>query len=529
MQDNAFQLVQEVQQYLHDRSGRIDMADAAHWLVGEIARLFFVYGLVLWRWDAHTAQFEVLAVHGLPEHEFATLLEDLPIGAHLHQVRKERRAVIVDNLRGYPDEKVQRWAAKNHMHTSWSFPLLGADARLMGILMVLWPFQAASSVSEVERYRQVAEIVAWVMDWMALIHNEQEHQSVLDTVVNLTDEGLLYSQGERVQFANEPFLQMFGLSADQMQAGWTALMQTIVPYIAETEQDLFNRLTRQAIDSTEAIDQVFRLPGLPLRYIHWKSHALHAPNAGRVAIFRDITEQVMAEQQHYAFLSVAAHEFRTPLTVINGLAEWTTQENLIGDERVQKFLQEIWRESDRLMLLIQQIWGSVRIYDDHWQFAVQPMDLAERVRWQVDRFRRLHPSRLWQEHMPQTVWILANEEIVDMVLGTLFNNAARFSPEDSPVDVTIEPDGRLHICDKGPGVDEQIVPELFKQIPHWQARPAASGLGLGLFVAAQLLERTQAQISYAPRQGGGACFTVQFPETAAAPRLVLQQTTNDSA
>ncbi len=116
--------------------------------------------------------------------------------------------------------------------------------------------------------------------------------------------------------------------------------------------------------------------------------------------------------------------------------------------------------------------------------------------------------------------VLGNAADLRRVIQNLLENAAKFAPADSSIEISLERKDdtvRLEIADSGAGVALQLEPRLFQR---FSSGKAGGGTGLGLYLARRILETHGGRIGYHPRVGGGSVFWIELP--AAPPLRVLE-------
>jgi signal transduction histidine kinase len=110
---------------------------------------------------------------------------------------------------------------------------------------------------------------------------------------------------------------------------------------------------------------------------------------------------------------------------------------------------------------------------------------------------------------------------LEQVLQNLISNAVKYSPAGGPVRVAVSADARhacLRVQDQGIGVPETALPHLFGRFyraPNVDSH-AIAGLGIGLYVVAQIVELHQGTIAVESTEGGGSTFTICLPVRAAS-------------
>src|SRR5581483_422172 len=225
------------------------------------------------------------------------------------------------------------------------------------------------------------------------------------------------------------------------------------------------------------------------------------------------------------FLSIAAHELRTPVTGIKGNAQLllrAVRRGQLEPERLDRSLERLEAAADRLTTLIQDLLDVSRIRLG--QLALRPQqvdvtmlvqDLAERYREQLDGGHRL----VVQATEPAS--ITADADRLEQVLSNLLDNAVKYSPEGGPVRLVVEPDPDgvlLTVQDSGIGLPTGTGERIFE--PFGRARNATErqvpGMGLGLYVCRNIVERHSGRIwAESPGDGQGTTVRVWLPRDGA--------------
>jgi signal transduction histidine kinase len=226
-----------------------------------------------------------------------------------------------------------------------------------------------------------------------------------------------------------------------------------------------------------------------------------------------------ALQQRDELLSVASHELKTPLTALNlaieGLARDARRGNVTVGERGMDRIVRAEKQVHRLAALVDQLLDFSRL--SLGRMAVEPseLDLAALVEEVAGRFRDLALARTGQPvgvrgvHRLQGRW---DRDRLDQVITNLISNAIKYGA-GKPVWISLEAGStaRIRVHDDGIGIaaaDQQRIFERFE-------RPAASanlgGVGLGLWIARELVLAHGGSISVESTPGHGSTFTVDLP------------------
>jgi two-component system sensor histidine kinase MprB len=99
-------------------------------------------------------------------------------------------------------------------------------------------------------------------------------------------------------------------------------------------------------------------------------------------------------------------------------------------------------------------------------------------------------------------------------VGNLLDNAVKFSPDGTRIEVTVRP-GRLQVRDHGPGIGPEDLPRVFDRFHRAVEARSLPGSGLGLAIVRQIVEDAGGSASAANHPDGGAVFTLELPSAPA--------------
>jgi signal transduction histidine kinase len=251
--------------------------------------------------------------------------------------------------------------------------------------------------------------------------------------------------------------------------------------------------------------------------------------AARGAVARaqaDATRQQAAREQAEAsirardqFLSIASHELLTPITSLKLYLQLLKRPGRAGDPNgpVDTFggYELVERQTQKLHRLVSQLLDVTRIESGHLRLDRDSTDLATVVEDVVTSARARDDRRAIRVHSPSQLFIQADALRLEQVLTNLVDNALKYSPSDSPVDVELEegPTGsvRIVVADRGPGVPASLRKSIFDRFYRAEETIGAHGVGLGLFVSRQIVLLHGGRIEVQERPGGGSRFVVTLP------------------
>jgi PAS domain S-box-containing protein len=242
---------------------------------------------------------------------------------------------------------------------------------------------------------------------------------------------------------------------------------------------------------------------------------------GTVYAFRDLTESRRLDQLKAEFVATASHELRTPLAAVYGAAQTLRRHDFALDEAGrERFLSLIVDESERLGRIVNDILlanqldiGSLDLRND----VFEPSELVERV---VEAARAYAPPAVALETTagPSLPTVASDRDRVRQVLANLVENAIKYSPHGGRVEVGAVPAGnmvRFHVRDEGLGIpaDEQrrVFDKFYRLDPAMTE--GVGGIGLGLYICNELVERMGGRIWVESEGEIGSTFLFEIPAT----------------
>lgn len=211
------------------------------------------------------------------------------------------------------------------------------------------------------------------------------------------------------------------------------------------------------------------------------------------------------------FINNFSHEFKTPIVSISGFADLLLDEDVTPEEQ-REYLQIIRDESRRLaqlsgsVLLLNRIEAQT-ILTDCTDFSLDEQlrqcILVTRQKW------RDKPLQFEAELAPCTYH--GSEALVKEIWLNLLDNAAKFSPENGTISVTLHCEqGRpvVAVTDRGCGMDAETCCHIFEQFYQGDTSHRTQGNGLGLAMAQKIAALHGGAVTVDSRPGSGSCFTV---------------------
>jgi signal transduction histidine kinase len=239
----------------------------------------------------------------------------------------------------------------------------------------------------------------------------------------------------------------------------------------------------------------------------------------RERLLEDRRQAVAARDQ---FLAVAAHELRTPLTTLVLLVDHlnaSRSADLIGDAKTEgvsrQQLAMLKRQVDRLRALVAEMLDVSRITRGDLHLEPGRVDLRELVREVLDRFALEIERRrvIVSVEAPAPVHGTWDAVRVDQVVTNLISNALKYGA-GRPVEVSVRAEtswATIVVRDHGVGIPLEEQTAVFGPFARAVAARHHAGLGLGLWIAQQIVHTSGGRITLQSRPGEGSTFTVELP------------------
>jgi signal transduction histidine kinase len=239
--------------------------------------------------------------------------------------------------------------------------------------------------------------------------------------------------------------------------------------------------------------------------------------------FSSMQTQLRAQEEaRKRFVATASHELRTPLASLHGVLELADDDLGLEPPDVGDARQQVGRarsQSRRLSTLAADLLDLSRL-DADVELRREPIELGEMCRAAASEFEmrvREHQLALRVAAPDEAVWAEADPGGVARIIRILVDNALRFTPPDSAVEVELHHDdgyAEISVTDRGPGVDSDEREAIFRRFHRGNAQGNGGGFGLGLAIGRELAERMGGSLSLESSSEPGARFVLRLPSAA---------------
>jgi PAS domain S-box-containing protein len=240
-----------------------------------------------------------------------------------------------------------------------------------------------------------------------------------------------------------------------------------------------------------------------------------------VVVMADISGQKQVQRQleeagrlKDEFLSMASHELKTPITSIKIYSELVTRRPEVAAKRLPELMATLNRQADQLVSLVDDLLEVSRLELGRMPIELRRLDLAALVR-QVCKSPQYDSRQLSCPPPDLSLMVEGDPVRLEQVLSNLLDNAVKYSPRGGPIWVRLEQGAGhalIEVEDRGIGIPPQHLPHVFKRFYKPGPQQAVySGLGVGLYISKEIVERHRGRIWAESQEGQGSKFVVELP------------------
>lgn len=343
---------------------------------------------------------------------------------------------------------------------------------------------------------------------------EIEKERLKTLIENMGSALMMIGRDGQVTIVNRAFLTQFNLDFKDIQnhlfktVGLPKNLEKLIDFVFLMETSTRKQL-RLEIRQEQKHMEVYGAPVI----------GEHGRWLGVVIVIHDISDLVRLEQIRKDFVANVSHELRTPITSIRGFSETLLDGALHDEKTLQSFLEIIYKESNRLEMLIQDLLELSKIEQHGFSVEFSRINLQD----VMIRAAEMTSPRLEEKDMffvtdiNKNIYVDGDLNRLIQVVMNLLTNAITYSPEKTSVHLRLqetETHGIISIRDEGIGIDVNEIPRIFERFYRVdRARSRNSGgTGLGLAIVKHLIEAHHGRIHVESKSGEGTEFEIHIPK-----------------
>lgn len=239
--------------------------------------------------------------------------------------------------------------------------------------------------------------------------------------------------------------------------------------------------------------------------------------ASQAAIALDnskLFEEVTAlSQKKDEFIALASHELKTPLTSMSGFLQ--LMQKTIPEGLNSKFLDKAIRQLEKLNTLVNDLFDISKVQAGKLQFYFEDFDLGLLIQEICETFEQSVPDHTFVYDLQGDLFMNGDKIRMEQVITNLIGNAVKYAPQSPKIDIQVANKGNeiiVSIIDYGAGISKENQSQIFTQFYRIRDRDKhISGLGLGLYITKEIIERHGGRIWVDSEPGKGASFIFAVP------------------
>jgi PAS domain S-box-containing protein len=308
---------------------------------------------------------------------------------------------------------------------------------------------------------------------------------------------------------------MTGYTREDLGAGRLNWMHMTPPeYLARTQQAHQELATQQSMTPYEkeyVCKDGSRLPvlvcGVVLQYYPFQLIGFVLDNSARKEL----------EQRKDDFISMASHELRNPLTALNlqtsMLHRQLTRQDLQAAATV---LSSMETQINKVARLVEELLDVSKIQAGRLEYRQEPVDLDALLREITDTMQPLHPSHALVVCGIVGTSLIGDRDRLGQVFINLLSNAIKYAPDAETVEIHLDASPEIvtiRVHDHGQGIPREQHDKIFERFYRaaGSRQRAIPGLGMGLYIVAEIVKRHGGTITVDSVVGKGSTFTVTLP------------------
>ncbi len=365
-----------------------------------------------------------------------------------------------------------------------------------------------------QREREAQGLYELARELSAIIDLEQLEEPVQRYLVHLGCTGSLHLRDERGDFpslVSQSYHRRFAVMAMQQQrmvemdAG-DNLSWLVIPLKGATSVQGVMFLSARYAKVIDDQRQLFGAVASLVTLTHDRLHYVDVAHSSKL--------EVGAERLRSSVLSALSHDLRTPLTALIGMADTLA----LGPEPMRpeaRSMAAAIREQARNMgCLLNNLLDMAKLQSGKVQLHKEWQLLEDVVSSSLSLMRTsLAGHKLTVDFAPDMPLVEFDAVLMERVLCNLLENAAKYSPNGTQIDIRCILDGEqvaMSVCDRGPGFPLDHIDRMFDMFERGQQESATPGIGLGLAICRSIMDAHGGTIDAANRPDGGACVTVRL-------------------
>ncbi|MCH7730628.1 PAS domain-containing protein [Patescibacteria group bacterium] len=383
--------------------------------------------------------------------------------------------------------------------------------------------EAPYTNEKIKSIRDVASIAAANLERIhALVSSEKS--KISDLVHSMSNGVLMFDKNKRIIVINPMMVKM--LEIEQENIALSDFANLFVKAAEETEEETQSVNVADAVEMTLVSAKTIHIERLEYKSKYYEMFIAPVRDyerkiSGGAIILHDITHMTEIDRMKTEFLSVAAHQLRTPL----GSMRWSMEMLLSGDvgeipEPVKEVLQQTYDSNQRMITLVNDLLNVSRIDQGMVKDEPEMTDILEIIKAAIEEIKpeaeRKSVKVVFEVEEGSIPKIMIDPKRFREVVQNLLSNAVKYNRPNGTAAVKVEKLAErinIRVADTGMGIPKKNRGRIFSKFFRAEnaVKGETEGSGLGLFVVKSYVERWGGKVNFESEEGKGTTFTISLP------------------
>lgn len=213
------------------------------------------------------------------------------------------------------------------------------------------------------------------------------------------------------------------------------------------------------------------------------------------------------------FIALASHELKTPLTTIKGYLQLLDKRE--NDSMSELFLRKSLYQVNKLNSLVEDLLNMSRIESGKLDYQIEFFDIRKLLLEVIETAGYTYQThKIISDIGESPIFIEADKQRIEQAVFNLVGNAIKYSPKEDEVFLNLKMVGervQVSVMDKGIGLTEEQQKKIFSRFYRAENTKGISGLGLGLYLTKQIIDRHKGELKAVSKSGEGSTFQFTLP------------------
>ncbi len=345
---------------------------------------------------------------------------------------------------------------------------------------------------------------------------QEEESKTRATLVSLTDGLIVFDKDKRITLVNpeaEKILELKETEVLNRKIGDVLNFSNL--------NELYQILGKKVEWTGQKYELILKKPIKRYFQVSIAPVVVGKETVGLMVILHDVTRGKEIERLKTEFVSIAAHQLRTPLSAV----KWTLRMLLDGDvgnlttEQIE-FLTKGYQSNERMIVLINDLLSVARIEEGRFIYDLTPQSLEEIVKEAVDGLAGIVKEKkielIYKKSKKKLPKVNIDKEKISIVIQNLLDNAIRFNKYGGKVTASVDCDKvnlEVTVKDNGIGIPQEQQKRIFNKFFRADnaIKTETEGTGLGLFIVKNIIKAHNGKIWFESKKGQGTTFRFSLP------------------